>query len=92
MIEVTASAIERTLHKTLAPSRLVVLDESAEHAGHVGANGTGTGTHFRVKIDAPAFTVNGSKISRVMQHRLVYDALRPYFDSGLHALVIETNF
>jgi BolA family transcriptional regulator, general stress-responsive regulator len=91
MIEITANSITQTLQSALAPTRLEVIDESYQHAGHVGANDTGVGTHFRVKIDTPAFAVGGKRISRVMQHRLVYDALRPYIDQGLHALAIETN-
>jgi BolA family transcriptional regulator, general stress-responsive regulator len=92
MIEITADNIAQTLQTALAPTRLEVIDESYQHAGHVGANETGAGTHFRIKIATPAFTVNGKKISLVMQHRLVYDALRLYIDQGLHALAIETNF
>jgi BolA protein len=33
-----------------------VLDESWQHEGHAGANGTGFGTHFRVRIASPLFT------------------------------------
>ena len=43
------------LRERLAPTRLEVIDESALHAGHAGANGTGAGTHFRVRIACPAF-------------------------------------
>ncbi|MBL0945970.1 MAG: BolA family transcriptional regulator [Hydrogenophaga sp.] len=81
----TAAAIEARLREQLAPSALEVIDESAAHAGHAGANGLGYGTHFRVRIAAPAFVGLG----RVAQHRLVYDALRPFTDAGLHALAIE---
>lgn len=81
----TAAAIEARLREQLAPTALEVIDESAAHAGHAGANGLGYGTHFRVRIAAPAFVGLG----RVAQHRLVYDALRPFTDAGLHALAIE---
>lgn len=81
----TADAIESTLQKKLQPTTLQVIDESADHAGHSGSNGLGYGTHFRVRIAAPAF----AGVSRVAAHRLVYDALRPYIDAGLHALAIE---
>lgn len=89
---ISVDNITQTLRTTFAPTRLEVTDESHLHAGHTGANGTGFGTHFRIKIDTPTFTVNGKKISRIAQHRLVYDALRPYLDQGLHALAIETTF
>jgi BolA family transcriptional regulator, general stress-responsive regulator len=81
----TAKALEATLRQTLQPTQLEVLDESADHAGHAGANGLGYGTHFRVRIASPAFT----GLSRVAAHRLVYDALKPYIDAGLHALAID---
>ena len=81
----TAAALEATLRQVLAPTQLEVLDESAAHAGHAGANGLGYGTHFRVRIASPAFT----GLSRVAAHRLVYDALKTFIDDGLHALAIE---
>lgn len=81
----TSAALQAALEAALSPSRLEVIDESAAHAGHAGANGLGYGTHFRVRIAAPAFTGR----TRVAQHRLVYDALRHFTDAGLHALAIE---
>lgn len=81
----TAAALEAALRQALAPSSLQVLDESAAHAGHAGTNGLDAGTHFRVRIASPAFT----GLSRVAQHRLVYDALRLFTAAGLHALAIE---
>jgi BolA protein len=81
----TAEALERTLRETLQPTLLTVIDESAAHAGHSGANGLGYGTHFRVRMASPAF----EGLGRVAAHRLVYDVLRPYIDAGLHALAIE---
>ena len=83
---VTAGAIRDRLQELLAPSQLEVIDESAAHAGHAGANGTGAGTHFRVRIASPLF--DGA--SRVARHRLVYDACQIFLDRGLHALAIET--
>lgn len=81
----TAPAIEARLRSALNPSVLEVIDESAAHAGHSGANGLGYGTHIRVRIGGPAFV----GLSRVAQHRLVYDALRDFTAAGLHALAIE---
>ena len=67
------------------PDRLEVIDESWQHAGHAGANGTGFGTHFRVRIASPVFEGR----SRVARHRLVYDALQDFIDGGVHALAVE---
>lgn len=82
---INADNLTRRLNERLTPTYLVVLDESAAHAGHVGSNGTDFGTHFRVQIASPFFT---SK-SRVACHRLVYDAVQDFIDQGLHALAIE---
>jgi BolA family transcriptional regulator, general stress-responsive regulator len=82
---VNAGEIEQQLRQRLHPSWLEVLDESAAHAGHAGANGLGWGTHFRVRIASESFT----GLSRVARHRLVYDALQNFIDQGLHALAIE---
>ena len=83
---ITAEALRVRLSELLAPTQLEVLDESASHAGHAGSDGTGAGTHFRVRIASPQF--DGKP--RVARHRLVYDALRDFIDRGLHALAIET--
>jgi BolA family transcriptional regulator, general stress-responsive regulator len=47
---VTAPAIEQRLRERLSPTALEVLDESYQHAGHAGANDSGVGTHFRVRM------------------------------------------
>jgi BolA family transcriptional regulator, general stress-responsive regulator len=87
-VVITAKHITQALRTALEPTHLEVIDESYQHAGHVGANETGVGTHFRVRIASPFFT----NLTRVQQHRLVYDSLRPFIDQGLHALAIETHF
>ena len=83
----SARQLEQRLRDTLQPLKLEVLDESADHAGHVGANGTGFGTHFRVRISSPLFTGK----TRVACHRLVYDSLQVFIDQGVHAIAIETE-
>ena len=81
----TAQQLEERLRAHLQPSHLEVLDESWQHHGHAGANGTGFGTHFRVRIASHNFTGMG----RVARHRLVYDALQDFIAQGVHALAIE---
>lgn len=81
----TAARMHQCLEQALHPTTLEVIDESHAHAGHAGANGTGFGTHFRVRIASPLLTGK----PRVAQHRLVYDALREFMDQGVHALAIE---
>lgn len=81
----TAAALEAALRACFAPTHLQVIDESAQHAGHAGANSLGYGSHFRVRISRTTFANH----SRVASHRLVYDCLRPFMECGLHALAIE---
>ena len=84
-MSIYTSELEQKLRQDLNPTHLEVIDESAAHAGHVGANEQGFGSHFRVRIASPCFIGK----TRVAQHRLVYDALRDFMDQGLHALAIE---
>jgi BolA protein len=81
----TVAALEAKLRADLQPTELHVIDESADHAGHAGANAEGHGTHFRVRIASGVFADK----SRVARHRLVYDSLQNFIDQGLHALAIE---
>lgn len=84
-LPVRVKEIEQQLRARLQPTRLEVLDESAAHAGHAGANAEGFGSHFRIRIASAAF--DGK--TRVACHRLVYDAMQNFLDQGLHALAIE---
>ncbi len=73
-----------TLTRVFAPTRLVVEDDSARHAGHAGA-GPGGETHFNVRMAAAAF----EGMSRVARSRAVNDALAEEFAAGLHALSLK---
>jgi len=84
-MNITAQQLQTRLQTDLQPFFLQVDDESAAHAGHAGADGSGQGTHFRVRIGAGVF----DGLSRVARHRLVYDSLQQFTDQGLHALAIE---
>ena len=67
---------------TLDPVVIEIVDESAKHAGHVGA--ASGGGHFRLAIVSPRFTG-----CRTMErHRLVYDALGSLMKREIHALSI----
>lgn len=87
MIHPTVPELEQRLRACLQPITLEVLDESCQHHGHAGANGTGFGSHFRVRITSHLFTGK----SALLRHRLVYDALQDFMDRGLHALAIEAH-
>jgi BolA protein len=85
---ITTETLRARLVERLQPTALEVLDESAQHLGHAGQDGTGVGTHFRVRIASPLFAGK----PKVACHRLVYDALRDFIhrERGIHALAIET--
>lgn len=83
-----AAHMERHLQQKLQPTAVEVIDESHLHEGHPGANGTGFGTHFRVRIQGPGL----ADLGRVSRHRLIYDALSDYIEhQGVHALAIEAG-
>jgi stress-induced morphogen len=51
------------------------------------ASVTGDGHHFNAVVSAPAF----SGISRIAQHRLVYDVFGAELGDRIHALSIQTK-
>ena len=77
------ATLEQRLSTAFAPQHLLVRDDSHKHMGHAGERPEG-GTHFHVEIISEKF----SGIRTVARHRLVYDALKPDFEQGLHALSI----
>jgi BolA protein len=78
--------IENRLNSALSPTRLDVSNDSAQHAGHMGDDGTGE-SHFSVTIEAPAFT----GVSRVQRQRLVNQALADLLRDRIHALAIRAT-
>ncbi|MET4575203.1 BolA family protein [Ottowia thiooxydans] len=82
-----ADQMAARLREALQPTELDVQDESWQHEGHVGANGSGHGTHFRVRVASPLFEGK----TRVAKHRIVYEALQTFIDEGVHAIAIETR-
>jgi BolA protein len=81
---VSAAQIRQALEAALQPASLEVIDDSHLHAGHAGAR---EGRHFTVRIASARF----AGLSRIAQHRLVYDALRDLIPQGIHALAIEAT-
>ena len=79
----TMQAIDERLRATLEPREVVLVDDSALHAGHAGA--ASGGGHFRVRIVSARF----AGLSRVARHRLVYDPLSDLMRNAIHALAIE---
>ena len=80
--------MERKLTQALSPVRLVVTDQSAEHAGHMGHPGHGRGeSHFHVEVVSDAFVGK----SRVERNRMIYSVLAEELAGGVHALAMSTR-
>ena len=75
--------IHQLLMERLESSHVVVDDESAQHVGHREG---GSGGHYRVTVVSPHF----AGLSRLEQHRMVYDALGDTFVKDVHALALTT--
>lgn len=78
--------IERRLEAALAPERLHVRDDSAQHIGHAGHRPEGE-THFFVEVVSRHFTGQ----SRVARQRLVFAALGDLMHRRIHALSISAS-
>jgi len=76
--------IRTRLESAFRPTGLRIANESAQHAGHAGDDGSGE-SHWRVVISAPAFAA----MSRIERHRAVHAALGPDVMGRLHALALE---
>lgn len=77
--------IEELLINKLEPTRLVIDDKTYQHIHH--ASHDASRYHIRIEIESPFFN-NKTKIE---QHKLVMDLLKPYLKSELHSVVIETK-
>jgi len=80
-IDSVVASIERRL-AGLEPDLLEIYDDSAEHAGHAGAQGGGG--HYQVLIVSRRFLGQ----SRVTRHRMVYEALSGMMQQQIHAVAI----
>jgi len=76
-----AARLETVLSHTFAPTLLRVVDDSARHAGHAGAQPGGE-THYNVLLVSEAFR----GLTRVARSRAVHAAVAAEFAGGLHAL------
>jgi BolA protein len=76
--------IRQALTARLTPVSLEVRDDSAQHAGHVGAR---AGGHFSVTVVSDRFTGR----SRMQRHQLVYEAVAELLRTDIHALSIQAR-
>ena len=77
--------ITARLTDALSPTRLIVTNDSAQHSGHMGDDGSGE-SHFSVEVESAAF----AGLNRVARQRAVNAALGDLLSSGrVHALAIK---
>lgn len=81
-----ADLIVARLTAELSPTQLHVSNDSAQHRGHLGDDGTGE-SHFSVDIESSAF----AGLSRVQRQRLVNRALADLLATRIHALAMKTR-
>ena len=79
-----ADTLRDKLTAAFAPTVMEVMDESAMHAGHAGAQPGGE-THFRVRIVSAAF----EGLSRVDRQRRIYAVLDAELKAQVHALALS---
>ncbi|MFH1805111.1 MAG: BolA family protein [Pseudomonadota bacterium] len=80
-----ARQINDILTAEFAPIHLEIIDDSAKHAGHTGADARGE-SHFSVIIVTEKF--DGQ--NRVARQRMVYGALDQLLKDRVHALALRT--
>ncbi len=76
--------IHDAIERGLDAAHVQVIDHSAAHAGHAGAEAGGG--HFEVIVVSGKF----EGMSRLAAQRLVYDALGGLMASDIHALTMHT--
>ena len=77
--------IRACLTAALAPTELVVNDDSHKHVGHAGAR-DGRG-HYSVRVVSAAFRGQAP----LARHRAVYAALGEMMQTDIHALAIDAR-
>ncbi len=93
MSSTNVSSVIRERLAPLKPVSLEIVDDSASHAGHAGAQdheqrtGASEGTHFELKIVSPIFA--GQPL--VARHRMIYDLLGDLMKTRIHALKIDAR-
>ena len=79
-----ARMIEEALRQHLEAVHVEIVDDSAAHADHLGAQGGGG--HFRVVVVSPRF----EGLTKVAAQRLVYGALGDLMTTEIHAVQMQT--
>ncbi|KAF8919879.1 bola-like protein [Mucidula mucida] len=86
------TSIKDKLTSLLQPSSLVIRNDSWQHRHHAAmrdhpaADGE-METHFTIEVVSDAFS---GKVT-MQRHRMIYAALAPEFEQGLHSVSLKTK-
>ncbi len=78
--------IIQKLEAAFSPEYLEVINESANHIGHAGHDGTGD-SHFKVVITDSIF----ENYTRIERQRVLYKVLDHELKNGIHALSLDVS-
>jgi BolA protein len=81
-----AEEMETLLRDAFNPSALEIINDSAQHSGHAGDDGSGE-SHFTIVIEAKAF----ASMNRLQRQRAVIAALGDIVGERVHAVAIKAN-
>ncbi|NCP15215.1 MAG: BolA family transcriptional regulator [Sphingomonadales bacterium] len=81
-----AEEMHSLLTQAFAPTRLAIINDSGQHSGHMGDDGSGE-SHFTIEIDAPAFAA----MNRLARQRAVIAALGDIVGGRVHAVAIKAG-
>lgn len=86
MASAIAEEIEHLLHAAFAPHALTITNDSAQHRGHAGDDGSGE-SHFSITLESAAF----EGVSRLERQRMVIAALGDIVGERVHAVAITAR-
>lgn len=81
-----ADEMEGLLRAAFNPVKLEIINDSAQHSGHAGDDGSGE-SHFTLVIVAEAF----ADMSRLARQRAIVAALGDIVGQRVHAVAIRAN-
>ncbi|MET1754908.1 BolA family protein [Novosphingobium sp. RD2P27] len=81
-----AQELRQRLTDAFAPTQLQIINDTAQHRGHAGDDGSGE-SHFTVEIESAAF----AGVSRLQRQRMVNAALGDLPGQRIHALAIRAR-
>ncbi len=77
--------VEELLIEKLKPTKLIIDDRTDRHKNHAGH--TPGKLHLKIEIDSFLF----NEKTKVEQHRIVLDLLKPHLKTSLHSISLVTN-